>query len=430
MSNLRPYLLTACLFCLISNCVWADVVPGDIIDRSNFQKIEGLVPDYISTWVKNGDLTMRIGKLKCNPREFWPQVVKDNWQSNIGRYKIDQFNGIVDAETGSPVRKIKGLPFPEPDIKDPGMPVMLMWNEIFREYYIKGNTLNSLCWLSVNRKGLEKKILLESYMVPADQEKSMYDYIQLSVFKEPFSLAGTGTLVHYRLHPRDEGLRFIYTPELRKIRRMSHRLAGSDVLFGMDSAPDDFWAGGPRDAIEQGVYRFIEEKDALVPYVSDEPEKLVRTSDGSLQGGYSVSGRKLIMGFEDPAWKGAPWHLTNLIWVTSRVYVIESRSTNPNYNYGPCEGWVEKGTFIPSYKRFTDINGNLWKGHYFCGVPLQTENGSYRIIYKYGIVIVDMRRDHGSAFPDIFDKGGYCFYEKANINKRMFTRAAFEKFTK
>ena len=429
MSKVRVYLLAILLFGLMLKSVQADVVPGDIINASNYQQIQGLVPDYVLDWVKKGDLSMKIGKLNCDPKEFLPQVVKDNWQSNIGKYKIDDNNGIVDAKTGKPVRDIKGLPFPEPDPKDPKMAVMLMWNQKFQEYFIKGPTLNTLNWFSISRKGLEKNMLLESYMLPADPN-SDYDFIELSVFKSPMSIAGTGTLVHYCLDPTKEGIRFIYTPELRKIRRMSHRMAGSDTILGMDSAPDDFWAGGERDALNMSDYRFIEEKEALVPYVTADPEKLVRTADGALQGGFSVSGRKIIMGYEDKNWKGAPWHFTNIIWVKSKVYVIESKDKSPNYNYGPCQGWVEKGTFLPSYKRITDLNGKFWKGNYYCGVPFQSQDGKFRIIYKYGNVMVDIRRDHGSAYPDIFREGGSCIYEKQNINKSMFTRAGFEKFTK
>ena len=47
--------------------VWADVVPGDIIDKTNYQKIETLVPDFILNWIKEGDLIIKIGKLDFDP---------------------------------------------------------------------------------------------------------------------------------------------------------------------------------------------------------------------------------------------------------------------------------------------------------------------------------------------------------------------------
>ena len=44
---------------LVTQTVRADVGPGDIIDKSNYEKIEGWVPDYVVGWVKAGDLTMK-----------------------------------------------------------------------------------------------------------------------------------------------------------------------------------------------------------------------------------------------------------------------------------------------------------------------------------------------------------------------------------
>ncbi|MBU0992965.1 MAG: hypothetical protein KJ737_10775 [Proteobacteria bacterium] len=422
--------LLAFLCCpLLVHNAYADVTPGEVINAGNYQKIEGLVPDYVLDWVKKGDLTMAIGKLNVDPGDYWPQVVKDNWKSNIGKYKISANNSIVDAATGQSVRGIKGLPFPEPDIADPNVPAMLMWNQKFLEYSVKGPTLYTLNWYAIGRNGFEKNSLLDSYMMEGDPA-SEYDFLELSVFKSPMNIAGTGTLAFYCLDLSKEGLRFVYTPDLRKIRRMAVRMAGSDTVMGYDSAPDDFWSGGERDAMNMSDYRFIEEKEAVVPYVCADPEKLVRTSNGALQGGYAVSGRKLILGYEDKNWTGAPWHFTNIIWVKTRVYVIESKDKSPNYNYGNVQGWVEKGTFLPSYKRNTDVNGKYWKGNYYCGLPMKAEDGTFKIIYKFGNVMVDSRRDHGSAYPDIFREGGACLFEYNAINKSMFTRAGFEKFAK
>jgi hypothetical protein len=429
MRNIRVAFLAIMIVGFLLQTAKADVVPGDVINAGNYQKIQGLVPDYVLDWVKKGDLTMKIGKMNCNPADFWTPQVNENWKANVGKYKIDANNNIVDAKTGQTVRGIKGLPFPEPDIKDPKLPVMLMWNEKFREYVVKGPSINTLNWYSISRRGLDKNMLLESSMTTADPG-SAYDLLELSVFKSPMSVTGVGTLAMYCLDQTKEGMRFVYTPDLRKIRRMAIRMGGSDTVLGMDSAPDDFWAGGERDALNQSDYRFIEEKDALVPYVTADPEKLVRNADGSLTGGFTASGRKLIMGYEDKNWKGAPWHFTNIIWVKTRVYVIESKAKSSSYNYGPCQGWIEKGTFLPSYKRITDLNGKLWKGNYYCGVPFSTADGKYKLIYKYGNVMVDMRRDHGSAYPDIFRDGGSAVFEKDNINRNMFTRAGFEKYTK
>ena len=95
-------------------------------------------------------------------------------------------------------------------------------------------------------------------------------------------------------------------------------------------------------------------------------------------------------------WQGAPWHVMDLIWVKSKVWVVESRSTNPNYGYGPCEGWIEQGTSFHAFKRITDPSGKLWKGAYHPAQALETPDGKFRMTINGGYVEVDMRRNHGT----------------------------------
>lgn len=41
----------------------ADVTPGETIDKTNWQKAEGLLPDPVLNYVKKGDFILHIGKL-------------------------------------------------------------------------------------------------------------------------------------------------------------------------------------------------------------------------------------------------------------------------------------------------------------------------------------------------------------------------------
>jgi hypothetical protein len=408
----------------------ADVEPGDRIDKSNYEKIEGLVPDYVLNWVKSGDLTMKIGKLNYDAKSFWPQVVKDNWQANIGRYKIDEHNGMIDTKTGQPARGIQGLPFPEPDPTDPTFPLMLMWNYMINENFLQGTIREKLHWLIIGRRGLEKTLDLDQYYTQFDPEKSEYDFAQLTVFRQPFSMAGTGTLAIYPLYPPNPGVRYAYTPELRRVKRLSHRVAGSDTHFGLDSAPDDSWCGGPKTNIDEGEYRYIGEREALVCYHSPDSRKIEWNKKGELEMGFAGTGLKHTLGFEDDGWQGAPWHIMDVIWVKTKVWVIESRSKNPNYAYGPCQGWVEQGTFLHAYKRITDPNGNLWKGVYYPEQAVETTDGTYHLLKNIAWIEVDMRRDHGTTLCGPHREGTYRKIFAKDVDPRIFTRAGFVKFYK
>ncbi len=431
MKSCRVWITAAVLLLVLCvSTVQADVEPGEVIDKSNYTKIEGLVPDFILTWVRDGDLIMKIGKLEYDPKGFWSREVLDNREANAQRYDVDENNGIIDRTTGKPARGIKGFAFPKLDPADPKMPVKLVWNRQFMEYFIQGNVHELIYWLSVTRRGLEKTYVMENMTLALDPAKSDQDYAQLAVFREPFNMAGTGSLAMYPLYPVHDGIRYAYATELRRVKRLSHRLSGSDVMFGLDQAPDDTWAGGPKTNMDEGVYRFIGEREALVPYIAEKPTIVDWGEDGALDVGPKATGVVSKIGFETPDWKGAPWHITNIIWVKSQVYVFESRSKNRNYGYGPCEGWIEKGTFANAYKRITDPNGKLWKGAYWPAHAVGTPDGKFRMVDNFTSVIVDMRRDHGSSFPYAYWKGGFKKNMIPKMNENLFTRGGFIKFSK
>jgi hypothetical protein len=422
--------MTLFILGLMTQPVLADVEPGDLIDKSNYEKIEGLVPDYVLNWVKTGDLQMKIGKLNFDAKEFFSQEVKDNWQANVGRYKINEHNGIVDTKTGEMARGIKGLPFPEPDPTDPTFPVQLMWNYMFTENFLQGTIKEKLHWLLIGRGGVEKTLVLDQYYGQMDPTKSEEDWAQLTIFRAPFSMSGTGTLAIYPLDPLKNGIRYAYTPELRRVKRLSHRVAGSDTHFGLDGAPDDSWCGGPKTNIEEGKYRLIGEQDALICHHSADSRKIDWNEKGELEMGYAKTGVKHTLGLEDDSWQGAPWHIMDLVWVKTKVWIVESQSTDPNYGYGPCQGWIEQGTFHHAYKRITDPSGKLWKGAYYPGQAVETPDGKYRLLKNIAWISVDMRRDHASALCSAHREGTYRKIFAKDVDLRVFTRAGFIKFYK
>ncbi len=214
------------------------------------------------------------------------------------------------------------------------------------------------------------------------------------------------------------------------MKRLSHRVAGSDTHFGLDGAPDDSWVGGPKTNIEEGTYRTIGERDALVCYFSPDSRKIDWNKKGELEMGYAKTGVKLTVGCEDDSWQGAPWHIMDMIWVKSKVWVVESRSTDPNYGYGPCEGWIEQGTFFHVYKRITDPSGKLWKGAYFPAQGVESTDGKYHLIKNIAWVEVDMRRDHASTLCGPHREGMYRKIFAKDVDQRLFTRAGFVKFYK
>ncbi len=52
-------LLLACLWAGLcpGSSASADVLAGDIIDKTNWEKVEGMVPESVLNWIKKGDMT-------------------------------------------------------------------------------------------------------------------------------------------------------------------------------------------------------------------------------------------------------------------------------------------------------------------------------------------------------------------------------------
>ncbi len=423
-------LIIGTLMGLISaQSVWADVVPGDVIDKSNFQKIEGLVPDYIVKWTKEGDLTMKIGELAYKPEDFLADEFKD--KSNTGKYKIDENNCIRVVKDGTipHPHDIKGFPFPEPDISDPTAPMQMLYNFIFWEFYLMPFKTKNI-WFSVNRQGIENRFEVEqNYVIfPRDYK---YAIGEINRFLQPFEQSGIGSMSVYYMDPLKDGLRYVFAPSLGRVKRMSHRLAGSEINFaGLDLYPDNAWGGGPRTGREEGRYKFLREQVALVPYIEREPAKAVINKKGEVELDLTHTGNKVLVGADIKGWNGAPWHISPLIWVKRSMYVFEIRSVNPNYRFGKCEGWVEKDTFMDVYKRITDVNGDLWVGYYYSQWAIQSEDGKFHDKYRGGQVVVDMKSDHGSVFLNANRDGGSLLGKRKKTNKNLFTRAGFVKFTR
>ncbi len=97
----------------------AEAPPADVIDETNWEKIEGLVPDSVLDWVKTGDFVLDLDELNFKPLDYLPAFATEALEHNVGKYDIDEDGGIVEVTTGKPPKHIVGIPFPEVDQNDP-----------------------------------------------------------------------------------------------------------------------------------------------------------------------------------------------------------------------------------------------------------------------------------------------------------------------
>ena len=86
---LTGMLLLTLWFVSFSNLpVSADVEPGDVLDTTNWEKIEGLVPDSVLNWVKKGEFVLQVEKLNYEPLDIFPDFQMKAFETNLGMYDL------------------------------------------------------------------------------------------------------------------------------------------------------------------------------------------------------------------------------------------------------------------------------------------------------------------------------------------------------
>ena len=91
--------------------------PGDEIKKDNWEKIDGLVPDDIANWVKEGLIEMTIGEFKIDASldAEWEEYGKKH---NMDKYILDKDGNIIEAATGAFPQSPYGEIFPDIDLKN------------------------------------------------------------------------------------------------------------------------------------------------------------------------------------------------------------------------------------------------------------------------------------------------------------------------
>src|SRR5262249_12064764 len=111
-----------------------DFKTGEMIDKSNWQKAEKLLPPEILRHYKEGEYAN-----KCYD---WPDA-KFNWapdfkagsDANAGKFAIGENGTLIEATTKQRPPYIIGFPFPKIDASDPQAAAKILWNHFYRTWY-------------------------------------------------------------------------------------------------------------------------------------------------------------------------------------------------------------------------------------------------------------------------------------------------------
>jgi hypothetical protein len=408
----------------------ADEPALEVIDKTNWEKAEGLVPDCLLEWVKKGEMILPLGELNYDEKEYFPPYAMESFTANVGKYELNEEEIIVDAESGKMAEMIVGFPFPEIDPEDPKAAIKIMYNKQYVTYVIGFKKFSTFIWWIGRNSGFEREIEVlfqDAYLTgfPGAREhknpKNAERYALVSV-RAPYDLAGTAQLMWRYLSAKAD-MNFAYVPAIRRVRRMSPANR-SDGFVGSDFAIDDILAYDGK--IPHFEWELIEKKEALVPFSGPEAVRAKVTERGE----WDTSGNNVSIryGFQDKTWQGAPWAPLDLLYVKRPVWVIKGKSKDPYYNYGTQYIWVFADSWGPAYKTVHDRAEKFWKFLSATTAGYKSDDGTVKFLSWLDHLIVDTRREHATIISQLHPDTILMFNAVLDLND--FSLAGFQKFCK
>src|SRR5213078_4593723 len=248
-------------------------------------------------------------------------------KQNVGRYTIGSKGDILDKATGERPPFIMGFPFPKIDPADPNAAVKAVWNFFYRTYYFgplrAESQLNMMSPSSLERR-LDVVVDFMYYDgVPEDERvpnPQNFLYQQLVLVTSPSDVNGTLSLSWRFRDPNKRDSSWAYVPALRRVRAVSPANR-SDGFLGSDMSQDDgpFFDGKPEDF----TWKFIGEAEML-RLVDPRSFAGVGTQMWLPTGGWrSVWDNTLVVGFQDPTWKGVAWAPLQAALARRPCWIIE-----------------------------------------------------------------------------------------------------------
>ncbi len=408
--------------------VWGDAAPGDRIDQSNWQKVEGLVPAPVIDYLKKGEFILNIGELTYEP--VWEPEFMEASKKNAGRYDIDADGGIIDPKTGERPLYVAGFPFPDVDPADPKAGSKLMWNRWSAIYKAAQNHFPYSCeW--VGGGGFERElrgVSQELFFISRPAELPNPDkteFKEVSSVTSPASVDGFLQLTWRYIENRPDGV-WSYVPAIRRVRQLSS-VNRSDPFLGSDITSDDTFVWfGKNQSME---WKLVGQQDLFVMTTLPGPVPMVAGPEW--EGGKTWivhpdwEGAKY--GYATPGWTGAPWAMTNVIWVKRPVWVIEAFPKDPYYSYGRQVLYLDRENNQLFFKVIYNRAGEYWKMAYADFAQGWSPDGKHRFVVTANQNVIEDKTHHAAVCPGSGTRprgstvGNASEYNTARLKPEMFS---------
>jgi len=342
----------------------ADVKPGETLDKSNWQKAEGLLPEEILKHYREGEYVNPIGEWPAD-KYNWPPDLLAGTKANEGKFAIGPEGGIIDKSTGKQPPFIIGHPFPTVDASDPQAAVKAVWNFFYRTWYF-GSSRNESQVNWIGARALERRSDQDvAFMyydgVPEDERPAANPENFLSqllvVTLAPADLNGTGALSYRYRDPGKRDSSWAYVPALRRVRAVSPSNR-SDGFLGSDMSQDDgpFFDGKPEDF----DWKMNGKVEAL--RLAESLNLQGKSSDHWVEGkGWNPQWPDTpFIGYMDPEWRGAGWAPRGpSVLVKRPFWVVEGTPRDKYYLFGKLQLYIDAVTYQGAWNRKFSWKGEL-----------------------------------------------------------------------
>jgi hypothetical protein len=341
----------------------AGLKAGDVLNKDNWERAKGLLPDEILRHYKDGEYANKIIDWPTGIYR-WDPPFKAATEANAGRYVISPEGTVVEKSTGKQPPFIFGLPFPSIDPKDQAAGIQVLWNFQY-QYWNEGNSHNVtlLNWISPGR--IDRESTQDVYFLYYDGQGADYRLPNpnnfsgqfVAVAKTPADLNGTAALTWRYRDPSKRDSNWAYVPALRRVRAVSPANR-SDGFLGSDMSQDDgpFFDGKPEDfnwtlVGEAEMLRLVDPKS-----LTGETLKHAWLPNG---GWRTVWPDMPVVGYQDASWTGLAWAPLQAALARRTFWVIEGVPKDKYYLFGKIQLYIDKETYQGAWNRKFGWTGEL-----------------------------------------------------------------------
>jgi hypothetical protein len=333
-----------------------EIAAGETLDKTTWQKAEGLLPPEILAHYRDGGYSNAIVDWPADKNDMGTDFEAGS-RANEGRFTTSPAGTILDKATGQQPPYIIGHPFPSIDAADPHAGAKVLWNHFYRTWYF-GNlhAESQLNWMSPT--AIERRADVDVYYayydgIPADEKfgsnPQNFLYRNLSRVVGPADLHGTAALTWRYRDGKKRDLSWAYVPALRRVRATSPANR-SDGFLGSDESQDDgpFFDG----KVEDFEWKLAGEADQL--RLSEKTNLAGKATARWIDGkGWDTDWPDLpYIGYMDRGWKGLAWAPTAAATLSRRrFWIVEGTPRDKYYLFGKLQLYIDKINYQGAWNR-------------------------------------------------------------------------------